>query len=574
VYARVLTCDFVGYDDDVYVTKNPRVQAGLTPESLRWAFTTGHAGNWHPLTWTAHMIDFRVFGFNPRGHHAASLLLHTAATLLLFWFLRRATGAWGRSLFVAAVFALHPLHVESVAWVAERKDVLSGLFWMLALIAYARYVRKPGVLPYLLVLLLLVLGLLSKPMVVTLPFVFLLLDYWPFDRVTAWRQVPGLIIEKGPMFALAAASSAATFVAQKLGGAVSTLQQVPLSTRVENTPIAYVTYLIKMICPTGLAVLYPFPKAAWPIAYVAGATFLLAGITLAVLWSGRRRRYLATGWLWYLGTLVPVIGLVQIGSYIVADRYTYLPSIGLAIAVAWGLSELTGGRRARKRALTVAGAAAIVVCGAISFHQIGYWRDAETLLQRAVRVTSDNSVAHYNLGCVYLGQKRYKEAAAEFSDALRIEPGDIECMSNLAKALTGLGRSDDAIDLYAKALRLKPDYVTAQINLGVMLSFKGRLDEAVRRLFRAVDLSPDNPDARYNLGVALFKQGKLDDAQRHLAEALRFRPDDVDTLYAMGQVLLQQQRYAEAEKMLERVLQINPAHKGARQALEILRTRR
>jgi hypothetical protein len=380
VFWQVLGHDFVNYDDPDYVYRNPNVQSGITLSSIKWAFTTGHAANWHPLTWLSHMLDWQLFGDNPGWHHLTNLFLHIANTLLLFAVLKRMTNALWRSAFVAAAFALHPLHVESVAWVAERKDVLSTLFWMLTIAAYLRYLERPGTGRYLLTLLIFALGLMAKPMLVTLPFVLLLLDYWPLGRFqfgqivksvgqqsrkslnafSHWKLSRHLLLEKVPLFALSAISSIVTFLVQRTAGAVTSVETLPLKLRIANTFVSYLTYIQKMVWPSRLAMFYPYPDKTDLIWQTVVFALLLLIISLGVIWLMRRRRYLLTGWLWYLGTLVPVIGLVQVGDQALADRYTYVPLTGLFIIIAWGVPDLIAKWRFRKHALAASAIAVLL----------------------------------------------------------------------------------------------------------------------------------------------------------------------------------------------------------------------
>ncbi|UCF42637.1 MAG: tetratricopeptide repeat protein [Planctomycetota bacterium] len=487
--------DFVSYDDAMYVTENPRANEGVSLKSLRWAFTTTHTSNWHPLTWLSHMLDCELFGLNPLWHHLVNLLFHTANTLLLFWVLARLTGAVGASGFVAAAFALHPLHVESVAWVAERKDVLSALFWMLTIVAYIRYTERASIWRFSLVFLAFGVGLTAKPMLVTLPFVLLLLDYWPLRRLqksTAHR----LICEKIPLFVLTTVSSIVTYLAQETTGATEMVENLALTTRINNALVCYVGYIGKMIYPSGLAVLYPHPGAslpAWrPIVSIVALVLITAGI---IYLAGRSRRYLAVGWLWYLGTLVPVIGLVQVGRQCMADRYTYLPSVGLFIIGAWGAAELLAKWRYRKVMLSTSVLlvlAALLVCTRI---QVRHWRNNFTLCERALSVTENNPVMHYSLGNAFRSENKLDEAITQYRRALRIEPEHSRTHGNLANALLLKGRLEEATEHYRQAVQLDPHYVNARYNLGLALSKQGNFTEAITHYRRVLALEPDNTAA-------------------------------------------------------------------------------
>ena len=487
--------DFVSYDDAMYVTENPRVNEGVNHKSLRWAFTTTHASNWHPLTWLSHMLDCELFGLNPLWHHLVNLLLHTANTLLLFWVLARLTGAVWASGFVAAAFALHPLHVESVAWVAERKDVLSALFWMLTIVAYIRYAQRASIWRFSLVFLVLGVGLTAKPMLVTLPFVLLLLDYWPLRRFQK-STVRRLICEKIPLFILTMVSSIVTYVAQESTGATEMVQNLALTTRINNALVCYLGYITKMIYPSGLAVLYPHPGASLPVWQPIVSITALVVITAGIIYlAGRGRRYLAVGWLWYLGTLVPVIGLVQVGRQCMADRYTYLPSVGLFIIAVWGAAELSVKWRYRKVVLSTS---ALLVLGALSVctrTQVRHWRNNFTLCERALSATENNAVMHYSLGNAFRSADKLDEAVTQYRRALRIEPNHSRTHGNLANALLLQAKIEEAAEHYRQAVQLDPNYLNARYNLGLALSKQGKFTEAITQYHHVLALEPDNAAA-------------------------------------------------------------------------------
>ena len=456
VYAPVWHHGFVNYDDDEYVSTNTVVLRGLTWHGASWAFTTGHAGNWHPLTWLSHMLDVQFYGLDPGPHHLTNLLFHIANTLLLFGLLHRMTGALGRSAFVAGLFAVHPLHVESVAWVAERKDVLSTLFWMLTLWAYVEYVRRPGLRRYWPVLLFFALGLMAKQMLVTLPFVLLLLDFWPLGRVgtrpnpaggwalsrDGWATTVRLVWEKLPLLALTVVSSIVTVVVHRQAAAVISLSATPLNLRVANALVSYVTYISKMLWPARLAVLYPYAQSL-PGWWVAGAFLGLMGISVAVIRAGPRHPYLPVGWLWYLGTMVPVIGLIQVGNQATADRYTYVPLIGLFIVVAWGVPDLLVRWPRRRIGLPIAAGLVILACAIAARGQLRYWEDSTTLWTRALAVTTENNIAHNNLAVSLADQGKLDEAIAHYSEALRIKPDYTKAQDNLDLALVRRGKRPD-----------------------------------------------------------------------------------------------------------------------------------
>jgi protein O-mannosyl-transferase len=559
VYAPVWHHGFLDYDDSGYVSANPRVLAGLTWHSLAWAFNIGYEFNWHPLTWVSHMLDVEVYGLNAGAHHLTNLLLHMVNTILLFEVLRRMTGALGRSAFVAGLFAVHPLHVESVAWIAERKDVLSTLFWMLTLGAYVRYVREARLRRYWIVLLTFALALMAKPMVVTLPFVLLLLDYWPLRRLelgsTQRSSWGNLVWEKWPLFALAAASSIVTLVAQQRGGAVAGLSRVPLDLRLENAMVSYVTYIFKMFWPARLAVFYPYsPPSGW---WVIGSMLILLGVSAVAIWAARRHPYLLVGWLWYLGTLVPVIGLVQVGDQPRADRYTYIPLIGLFIMIAWGASHLLSGWSHRPILLPAA-LIVIAVCSITAHGQVQYWGNSYSLWTRALQVTEGNYLAHNNLGLVLADQGRVDEAVAHYTEALRAKPGYALAHNNLGIALVRQGKIEEAMVHYKEALRINPDYADAHNNLGNALAKQGNSGAAMAQYFEAARIKPDLAEPHNNLGIALASQGRFDEAVAEYSEAIRLRPDYVDAHNNLGVALARQGRLQEAIAHYREALRIRP----------------
>jgi tetratricopeptide (TPR) repeat protein len=534
--------EFLLYDDDRYITANTFVHNGITLESIAWAFTTGHASNWHPLTWLSHMLDVERFGLQPAGHLLTNVFFHLVNTVLLLIVLRRMSGAFWQSLFVAAVFALHPLHVESVAWAAERKDVLSGLFWMLTLWAYAFYVGQPSSRRLLVVLVVFALGLMAKPMLVTLPIVLLLLDLWPLkrfhllDESTLSTKTPRRILtsllplvkEKIPLFALTAISSVITYAVQQQGGAMSTVEGIALPVRVANALVAYVSYLGKAFWPVQLAVFYPHYGEQIPLWQSIGALVVLALLTAGALLFIRRAPFLTTGWLWFLGTLVPVIGLVQVGAQSMADRYTYVPLIGIAIMVAWGAVELTARWRYRTIALTFAAAIALTGMTLLSYRQIGYWKNSLTLFEHALSVTKKNWLAHHNLGTALLRARQYEQARFHFTKTLELYPSIAHTHHNLANALVALGQPDSAIVHYREALRLEPNFEEAHVNLGILLAQQNKTDEAMQHYREAIRINPRYAPAHYNLALLLSAKGKLDDAFFHLTTVLSIEPGDAE----------------------------------------------
>jgi tetratricopeptide (TPR) repeat protein len=556
VFCQVCTYDFVNYDDYAYVYKNPNIQSGITFKAIKWAFTTGYASNWHPLTWLSHMLDWQLFGPKAGGHHLTNLIFHIANTLLLFIVLKQMTYRIWPSAFVAALFALHPLHVESVAWVAERKDVLSTFFWMLTMWAYLRYVKHPGVARYLLTLLFFALGLMAKPMLVTLPFVLVLLDYWPLARVP-FKRVVGktgkqnkkhkdsrfhrriiyhLIWEKIPFFTLSVVSSIVTFLAQRSSGAVWKLVGLPLKIRIFNIFISYIEYIWKMIWPVHLAVFYPHPYRNILILWAIISAVLLLAATILILWSAKNRRYLLTGWFWYLGTLVPVIGLVQVGPQALADRYSYITLTGLFIIIAWGLPDLLAGWRYKKIALTLS-ALLIISASSIRTHfQLRYWQNTLTLFQHALDVTGDNYIARLHLAESLCDRGRLDEAIEKYQKCLQEIPDDPIALSDLGIALGKQGKFDEAVKYFTEALRIKPDAAT-HTTMGYVLALRGSLDEAAVHLAEALRLDPQSAQAHYYLGQVLVQRGKIGEAITHFEKVLRLKPDGVEPMNNLAWLL-------------------------------------
>lgn len=560
-YEQVRLNKFVNYDDDKYVIDNPQVTLGITRESLIWAFTAPHVANWHPLTSLSHMMDCQLFGLNPFWHHLVNLLFHIANTLLLFWVLQRMTGAVWASAFVAVAFALHPLRVESVAWVAERKGVLSGFFWMLTIAAYIRYTQQPAVARYMLVFLFFALGLMAKPMVITLPFVLLLLDYWPLERFqsklrpkrntsretkstslncpssSVWR----LVIEKIPLFVLSIMSGVITLIFQRIGGAIKPTEVLPINLRLANAAVSYIRYIGKIVCPTHLAVFYPHPGASLPVWQPIIAFLILAGISAIIIHIGRYKRYLIVGWLWYLGTLVPAIGLIQVGSQAMADRYTYLPSIGIFIAVTWGVVEHTTQWRHRRFILIISAAVLLAVWGVCTLLQLRHWENNSTLFEHALKVTRDNHIMHNNYGKALMEEGQYEEAIEHFTEALLIDPQYLQARGNLAIAFNELGvalqkqnKVDQAIEKWEQAIQFNPEHSGAYFNIGLALAVKGRHEQAIKYFKQALQLKPDWHEPYNDLGLAYAQLGREDLAVENYNKALQLKPDYADAHYNLG----------------------------------------
>jgi Flp pilus assembly protein TadD len=536
LYWPALHCDFVNYDDNVYVTENPHVQGGSSWTTTKWAFSnTQQAAYWAPMLWLSHELACQLFNLNPWGHHLINVLLHAANTALVFLLFRRLTGATWRSFLMAALFGWHPLRVESVAWITERKDVLSAFFGLLALIAYVRYVEQSRVqgpkskVFYGLALLFFALGLMSKPMLVTWPFVMLLLDYWPLQRLASGARFSTLDFrlfrEKIPFFGLSVVSCVVTYLMQQRGHTVVQFGSLPLSARMGNALISYCRYLGKLFWPVDLAVFYPHP-GYWPTIQVllAGSGVLVITVLFVLAW--RRYPFLLMGWLWFVGTLVPVIGLVQAGAVAMADRFTYLPSLGILIPVIWSVNELTWRWRQRRVVLLVAGGAATLLCIGMTQQQLGYWRDSETLFRHALAVTRNNYFAHNNLGTALDEKGRTAEAISQFQEAIQLAPDFVEAHYNLGIALLEQGQIDEAIGQFQEALRLKPDYTEAYYNLGNAFLSRGRIDSAIHQFQEAIRLKPDYAEAHNNLGTALGMKDQIDEAIGQFQEALRLKPDD------------------------------------------------
>ncbi|MBC8199674.1 MAG: tetratricopeptide repeat protein [Desulfobacterales bacterium] len=572
-YWQVKNFDFVNFDDSVYVTANPKVQSGLTIDGITWAFTTFRAGNWHPLTWLSHMLDCQFYGLNPMGHHWTSLQIHIANTLLLFFILQYMTGALWRSAFVAALFALHPLHVESVAWVSERKDVLSAFFGMLTILAYIRYVKKRNFFRYFLVFILLSLGLMAKPMLVTLPFVLLLLDFWPLERLkySSYHQssgfqslnLPRLIWEKAPLFIPVAISSVLTILAQKEVGALYTFEALPVKVRIANAFVSYANYIIKTIWPQNLAVFYPHPLGISSLWYVFLAAFAIAGISFFSIRSFKQHPYVAIGWFWYLGTLVPVIGLIQVGAQSMADRYTYIPLTGLFIIIAWGIPDILKKWHFNKIIIAVFAIILIFAFSTRSYFQIRHWENSAAVFENAIKITNYNWLACNNLGLALMCNGKAEEAVFYFKKALRIRPNYLKLYDNLGVALFQLGKLEEALSYYSKALEIDPKHAGIHKHTAMILATQGKLEKALQHYTKALLIDPELADAHYELANVLVNQEKLEKAKFQYKEAIKKDPKHSNAHYNLGCILLKQKEYKEALANFAQVIKINPDYKQA-----------
>jgi len=554
VYSQVQDHEFINYDDDKYVTNNEYVKAGFTRDSVGWALTTSYNSNWHPMTWLSHMLDAQLFGPNSKGHHLTNLLFHIANVLLLFLVLLRMTGALWQSGFVAALFALHPLNVESVAWVAERKNVLSTFFWLLTMWAYIRYAQKTNLKRYGLVILFFAMGLMSKPMLVTLPFVLLLLDYWPLRRLQSDRRtaISRLVYEKIPLLVLVAGSVVTTLTVQKMGGALGSLNAFPIQERVINALVSYWLYLQKMIWPGGLAIFYAHPENTLSVWKGLATAALLALVTTAAIRLARRAPYFAVGWFWYLGTLIPVIQLVQTGSIAMADRYAYVPLIGIFIIIAWGLPELLAKWRLRSRILTIAAGIWISTLMLMTWNQVSHWKNSITIFSHAIEVTDieypDFLLAHNNLANALLAEGRTGKAISHYKMAINLMPDYAVNHSHLANALFAEQKTEEAISHFKMAIELMPDYATAHYNLGFALMKEKKTGEAIFHFKMAIQLEPNNTNAHSNLGNALLAEQKTKEAISHYKIAINLKPDNPLVLQNFKMALL---RLAEKKKSLQ-----------------------
>ena len=598
-YWQVRNYAFINYDDDKYITENQHVITGLKLDNIKWAFQSTYASNWHPITWLSLMADAQLFGLNAGYYHLTNLLLHIFNTLLLLFILYKMTGAPGRSLLVAALFALHPLHVESVAWVTERKDVLSMFFMLLTLRAYIHYIQKPDYKRYLLIVITFALGLMSKPMLVTLPFVLLLLDYWPLQRFSLqnkenvdciWgkKSAAGLFYEKIPLFFLTGLSIVLTIIAQR--AEIEFMQSIPALLRVENALVAYCAYIFKMIWPVSLGVLYPHSEYI-PLWKISVSAIFLATVSGIAIYTIKKRPYIAVGWFWYLGTMIPVIGIVQVGVQSMADRYTYVPLIGLFIVVVWFLSDALENVPFKKYIVVIISSVIVLLLATLSWSQLKYWENSHELFTHTLEVTRDNYTMHCNLGVLLAGQGDSKTAEYHYREALKIKPDDKDANINYGNLLVRQGRVDEAIERYIAAIKSNPDFVEAYNNLGIAYVKRGDRQKAIEQFSAAVKINPGNLDAQNNLkmalqqnqvnasastkqfaysegnsnfsgqmmaGTDLMKKGDLDGAIQHFKEALKIEPENINAHLSMGLALGYKRNFDGAISHFRAAIKINP----------------
>jgi tetratricopeptide (TPR) repeat protein len=637
IYWQTTNFGFINLDDNQYVYENPAVRSGLSWESVKWALVAFHSANWHPLTWISHILDTRFFGLNAGGHHATNIIFHLINSSLAFAVFRKMTGCFWKSALVAALFAVHPAHVESVAWVSERKDVLSTMFWLLTMFAYIRYaeVSSPrsqdpgetglnddetpgekndeekvgtwdlrlGSKLYVLTLVLFALGLMAKPMLVTLPFVLLLMDFWSLERLKTLKDLPALLIEKIPFFVLSAVSAYLTILAQRTVGAVETLEFLPFGTRALNAVLAYAKYIVMLFYPSELALWYPYDRS-FPAWQIGGAVFLLLGMTAFCLWQIRRRKYLLMGWLWFLGTLVPVIGIVQVGSQSLADRYTYIPYFGLFIMLVWGIGDLLKS----KKAFFAVFAVAIIVFAGLSFRQTSFWKNNETLYRHTLTVTKDNFLishnlcytltlenrldeaeplcrtsialnpnffeAHNTLGILQLKRGQNSEAEQSFQEVVRLAPGYALANANLSVAQALLGKPVEAEASLEKAVRLSGNSVPPEVwinalnDLAIAYTAQGNYEKAAENLARILAIDFNNAPARGNLALTFYRLKRYDEAQKLIESAIQLNPNEAVAYNIYGLIMLEQNRLTEAAGLFEKALQIKPDFTEAKENLK------
>jgi len=581
VYLQVKDFAFINLDDPIYILDNRHVKNGLTAENILWAFTGATKGTnyWAPLTWISIILDFELYGMNAGGYHVTNLILHILNTLLLLLVLCKMTGELWKGAFVAALFSLHPLHVESVAWVTERKDMVSAFFWFLTLLSYAFYTKSPGIKNYLFSLFCFLMGLMSKPMLITLPFVLLLLDFWPFKRIQPYGIIPffkqtiSLFKEKIPFFALIPVISIVTYLFQQKGGAIHSLSVIPLAVRMKNIAVAYIHYLCKMIWPFNLSVIYPYPEYLSPL-QVISSLFLLLMISLLAIYYSKKAPFVIVGWLWYIGTLVPVIGIVVIGPHSVADRYTYIPLVGIFIIIAYGLPELLKQFKNKKRYLVVSSLILVSCLSLNTWMQAGIWQNSMTVFNHALAVTQNNALAHLNLGNTLMETGDLEGARKHYTASLEIFSDSDEVHNNLGTILMRLGKTDDAIEHYRRALQINPDSAGVLNNLGNALKKAGRTDEAIECFTRGLKTHPDLAELNFNLGLLYSNSGKPDKAIRYFNKALQIDGRFAMAYYSMGNAFMKLKQREKAINYFSKALETNPslymAHFNMGQAFEEL----
>lgn len=584
IYWPVQKYEFTNYDDTIYVTQNYVTQQGISINNIIAAFTDISIGEWHPLTMISHMLDWQLFGDKAGGHHWTSVIIHIFNTALLFLFFHTITGAIWRSAFVAALFAFHPINVDSVAWIAERKNVLSTFFWILTMLFYVWYVRLPNWRRYLPVFFCFVLGLMSKPMLVTLPFVLLLLDYWPLNRTTISYQnedqttaavlavkkekISFLILEKVPLFILSAVSIGLTLYAADSVNTISTLEEVPMMKRVANVIVSYGLYIKKMFWPVDLAVFYPF-NFNIPFWHIILAASLIIIITICVCVYFRKFPYLFVGWFWYLGTLVPVIGIIKVGSQSMADRWAYVPFIGLFIMISWGMFGIMK-KLVSAKIITMIVTVILVALMILTHFQGKYWRDTFTLFSHTLKVTENNSVAHYILGDELQKQNKIDEAMIHYQAAFLLHTDKSIPLVGMGRALSKQGKHEEAIAVFRQVIKIKPKSAAASDNLCRVLMKMGRVEDAIEEYRRVLKLINDNPGLYNNFGNVLVIKGNYDDAIRQYKEALRIRPADAGIYYNIGMVLIRQGKIDEALKHFQEAIILQPQYAHAHYQVAII----
>jgi len=582
VYWQVKNFDFINYDDPTYVYKNAKIQQGLTVSNIKWSFTAIVSGNWHPITVLSHMADCQLYGLNPGNHHLTNVFLHLANTFLLFFILWKMTGREYESAFVAALFALHPLHVESVAWISERKDVLSTFFLLLTIWSYIKYIEEKTFYRYLIICLFFIMGLMAKPMLVTLPFVLLLLDLWPLERIDfrsseksltlkrgtktnspfilnfyfLFRDNFLLVYEKIPLFALTISSCVITFLSQQSAGAIKSFNHFPFQVRFFNAVVSYTKYITKMIWPSNMAIFYPYTEmfSVWQITISFILLFLISIIAVRLL---KGHPYFIVGWFWYLGTLIPVIGLIQVGGQALADRYTYIPFIGLSIIISWGGYELFKKWRLKNFGIGLA-LLSITIFTVITWNQIRYWRNNTLLYNHTIEVTDNNFIAHHNLGNSLVNQDKIPEAIYNYKKTIQIKPDLAEAHNNLGAALEKILNLKEAIKYYSMALNIQPDYAEAHNNIGNLFRKTGQIEQAIRHLSRALILKPNYAEAHNNIGNVLELNGKTKQAIEHYQKALKIKPDFAVVHNNLGATLMRNKQTDDALYHYNKALQLNP----------------